>query len=210
MTFSLWLAFFAAAWAISLSPGPGALCAMASGLKYGFRRGYWISPGLILGLWTQVLIVGLGLGALLATSELAFNVVKWLGAAYLVYLGYKQFRTNAMPVAVQSRDTSPFRIRDLLVRGWLVNVINPKGTVFMLAVMPQFLNLSAPLAPQYVIIALTLALTDLVAMGLYTSFASRILALLRDPRQIRWMNRLFGSLFILAGTVLATYSQQSK
>lgn len=210
MSFSLWLAFFTAAWAISLSPGPGALCAMTSGLKYGFKRGYWISPGLILGLWTQVLIVGLGLGALLAASELAFNIVKWLGAAYLVYLGYRQFRTDAMPVAVQSQDTNPFRIRDLLVRGWLINVFNPKGTVFMLAVMPQFLDLSKPLAPQYVIIAVTLAATDLVAMGLYTSFAARILVLMRNPRQIRWMNRLFGSLFILAGTVLATYSRHSK
>src|SRR5690606_12471710 len=105
MSFSLWLAFFAASWAISFSPGPGAICAMASGLKYGFKRGYWSTVGLILGIWVQVLIVAIGLGALLAASELAFSVVKWLGVAYLIYLGYKQFRTDAMPVAVAVEDT---------------------------------------------------------------------------------------------------------
>ncbi|HUG59480.1 MAG TPA: LysE family transporter, partial [Candidimonas sp.] len=71
MSFSTWLAFFAASWAISFSPGPGAISAMASGLKYGFRRGYWTTVGLILGILIQFVIVAVGLGALLAASELA-------------------------------------------------------------------------------------------------------------------------------------------
>src|SRR3546814_12041220 len=82
MSLSTWLAFFAASWAISFSPGPGAISAMASGLKYGFRRGYWTTAGLLLGLLTQFLIVAVGLGALLAASELAFGIIKWLGVFY--------------------------------------------------------------------------------------------------------------------------------
>ncbi len=183
---------------------------MASGLTYGFKRGYWSTVGLILGIWVQVLIVAIGLGALLAASELAFSIVKWLGVAYLIYLGYKQFRTDAMPVAVAVEDTAPFRIRDLIIRGCLINTVNPKGTVFLLAVVPQFLTLGEPLPLQYVIIGATIGFTDLVAMGFYTSLASRILKLLRNPRQIRWMNRAFGTLFILAGTVLATFSREGR
>ncbi|MFT0849304.1 LysE family transporter [Achromobacter sp. F4_2707] len=208
MSLSTWLAFFAASWAISFSPGPGAVSAMASGLKYGFRRGYWTTVGLILGILAQFCIVAVGLGAVLAASELAFNLLKWLGAGYLVYLGWLQFRTDAAPVAVEAAPREDFSIRQLVMRGCMVNLINPKGTVFLLAVVPQFLNPAAPLAVQYVILAATLAFTDLVAMGCYTTLASRILRLLRTPRHIRWVNRAFGAMFILAGTVLATFSRR--
>ncbi|MGB3288497.1 MAG: LysE family transporter [Burkholderiaceae bacterium] len=206
MSLSTWLAFFAASWAISFSPGPGAISAMASGLKYGFRRGYWTTIGLILGILIQFLVVAVGLGALLAASEVAFGIVKWLGVLYLIYLGWKQFRTDAAPVAVEAGDAAPFRARELILRGCLINVTNPKGTVFLLAVVPQFLNLSQPLPLQYATIAATLCFTDLVAMGCYTTLASRILKLLRSPRHIRWLNRTFGAMFILAGTVLASFS----
>lgn len=209
MSLSTWLAFFAASWAISFSPGPGAVSAMASGLKYGFRRGYWTTVGLILGILLQFCIVAVGLGAVLATSEIAFNVLKWVGAAYLVYLGWLQFRTDAAPVAVETAPSADFRIRELVMRGCMVNLINPKGTVFLMAVVPQFLNPGAPLPMQYAIIAATLAFTDLVAMGCYTSLASRMLRLLRSPRHIRWVNRSFGAMFILAGTVLATFSRRA-
>jgi len=209
MSFSTWLAFFAASWAISFSPGPGAVSAMASGLRYGFRRGYWTTVGLLMGILLQFCIVAIGLGAVLATSEVAFNLLKWVGAAYLVYLGWLQFRTDAAPVAVEAEPPADFRIRDLVLRGCLVNLINPKGTVFLMAVVPQFLNPAAPLPMQYVIIAATLCFTDLVAMGFYTTLAARILRLLRSPRHIRWLNRGFGAMFILAGTVLATFSRRA-
>ena len=206
MSISTWLAFFAACWAISFSPGPGAISAMASGLKYGFRRGYWTTIGLICGILIQFVVVAVGLGALLAASEAAFSLVKWLGVFYLIYLGWRQFRTDAAPVAVEAKPEKPFKARELIIRGCLVNITNPKGMVFLLAVVPQFLNLSQPLPLQYAILAATLCFTDLVAMGCYTSLAARILKLLRSPRHIRWLNRGFGAMFILAGTVLASFS----
>ncbi|NGM86170.1 LysE family transporter [Parapusillimonas sp. SGNA-6] len=208
MSLATWLAFFAASWAISFSPGPGAISAMASGLKYGFRRGYWTTAGLLIGILIQFLVVAMGLGALLAASETAFSIVKWIGVGYLIYLGWKQIRTDAAPVPVETQGNAPFRARDLILHGCLVNVTNPKGTIFLLAVVPQFLTLSEPLAPQYAILAATMCLTDLVAMGCYTSLASRLLKVLRQPRHVRWLNRGFGALFILAGTVLASFSQQ--
>ena len=209
MALSTWLAFFAAAWAISFSPGPGAICAMASGLKYGFRHGAWTIFGLQAGIICQLVIVALGVGALLATSELAFTVVKWIGAVYLVYLGVRQFRTDAAPVAVEARPPkSAHPVRDQLLRGYLVNITNPKGTMFLLAVVPQFLDLGRPLPLQYVLIGATLCFTDLVAMSCYTSLASRILRMLRKPGHIRWLSRGFGSMFILAGTVLASFSHK--
>ncbi|AZV92367.1 threonine transporter RhtB [Bordetella sp. J329] len=206
MTLSTWLAFFAASWAISFSPGAGAICAMSSGLRYGFARAWWSTLGLILGIMLQIAIVGIGLGALLATSELGFAIVKWLGVAYLIYLGWKQIRTDAAPVdASGSQPRISASVRELVMRGFFINASNPKGTVFLLAVVPQFLDASRPLLSQYSAIAGTMAFTDLVAMSCYSLLATRVLSLLRSPRHIRWLNRTFGGLFILAGVVLAGF-----
>jgi homoserine/homoserine lactone efflux protein len=210
MTFTTWLAFFAASWAISISPGAGAVAAMSAGLNHGFARGYVLSLGLVIGIWTQVLVVGVGLGALIAASSLAFSIIKWLGVAYLVWLGIKQWRAPATPLVAATdagADTSAALVsrRTLFLRGWGVNAVNPKGTVFLLAVVPQFLDLGHALAPQYGVIALTLAFTDLVVMAGYTALASRVLRLLKTPRQMRVLNRAFGSLFLAVGALLATF-----
>jgi homoserine/homoserine lactone efflux protein len=97
--------------------------------------------------------------------------------------------------------------RSLVLRGWMVNAVNPKGTVFLLAVVPQFLDLQHPLAPQYAVIGATLGFTDLVVMGGYTALASRVLRLLRTARQMRALNRVFGSLFVMVGVLLATFKR---
>ncbi|MFT3954359.1 MAG: LysE family transporter [Piscinibacter sp.] len=208
MDLSTWIAFFAAAWAISLSPGAGAVAAMSAGLNHGFRRGYVMSFGLVAGIWTQIVVVGIGLGALIAASSLAFTVVKWGGVAYLVWLGFRQWRAPAAPmVAADGMRTSAGSPRELFVRGWIVNALNPKGTVFLLAVVPQFLDLAQPLLPQYTVIALTLAFTDLVVMAGYTALAARVLRTLKAPSHIKAMNRTFGALFVAAGTLLAFFKR---
>lgn len=206
MEFAVWLRFFAAAWAISLSPGAGAVAAMSAGVNHGFARGYFMTFGLVLGIWTQVIVVGLGLGALIAASSLAFAAVKWAGVGYLVWLGIRQWRAPLTPVVVATEEGQVTR-RALVLRGWLVNAVNPKGTVFLLAVVPQFLDLAQPLAPQYGVIGATLMFTDLVVMAGYTALAARLLRLLKSPLQIRALNRLFGSLFVAAAAFLALFKR---
>jgi homoserine/homoserine lactone efflux protein len=206
MELSTWLAFFVAAWAISISPGAGAVAAMSAGLAQGFARGYWLTFGLILGLWSQLVLVGAGVGALIAASSTAFAVVKWLGVAYLLWLGVAQWRSRAavMRPDAESR-AAPFATRRALVlRGWALNTVNPKGTLFMLAIVPQFIDPVRALLPQYAIIAGTLAFTDLVINAGYTAFASRVLAAVSTPARLRWLNRFFGGLFIALATLLAT------
>ncbi len=208
MELSTWLAFFAASWAISISPGAGAVAAMSAGLNHGFRRGYITTFGLVLGIWLQVVVVSLGLGALVATSSTAFAVVKWLGVAYLVYLGVQQWRAPAAPMAAKTDEGSAFATRrSMVLRAVLINAVNPKGTVFLLAVVPQFLNLAQPLLPQYLTIAATLGFTDLVVMAGYTALAARVLGALKSPTHIRAMNRTFGGLFVLAGSLLAMFKR---
>ncbi|MDP1901881.1 MAG: LysE family transporter [Rubrivivax sp.] len=207
MELSTWLAFFAASWAISISPGPGALAAMSAGLNHGFRRGYFTTLGLVLGIWSQLLVVGVGLGALLATSATAFTVVKWCGVAYLVWLGIQQWRAPAVPLAALQAEGQAVTARTLVLRGWLINAVNPKGTVFLLAVVPQFMDLQQPLLAQYAVIGLTLGFTDMVVMAGYTALASRVLAELKSAAHMRVMNRCFGALFVAAGALLAVFKR---
>ncbi len=207
MTASLWLAFFAASWAISFSPGPGAVAVMSASLRHGFARGYFATFGLILGLWTQLAVVAVGLGAVIVTSALAFAVVKWLGVAYLVYLGVRQWRAPPLAVPVGDHPLLPVARRRIVAEAWLLNAVNPKGTAFMLAVVPQFLTPGEPLLAQYLIIAATLTLTDLVANAFYAALAARILGALRTPARRRTINRVFGSLFVALGVLLATFKR---
>lgn len=203
MDLSVWLAFFAASWAISLSPGAGAVAAMSAGLNLGFRRGYVTTFGLVAGIWTQVALIGVGLGAVVATSATAFAVIKWIGVSYLVWLGIQQWRAPARPLATRDVDALPPTLGRQIGRAWVINALNPKGTVFLLAVVPQFLDLARPLAPQYLIIAATLGFTDLVVMAGYTALAARLLRTLRSERHLKAMNRVFGACFMLAGSLLA-------
>lgn len=207
MALSTWLAFFAASWAISISPGAGAVAAMSAGLNHGFRRGYFTTFGLVLGIWLQVVVVSLGLGALVATSGTAFLVVKWLGVAYLVWLGISQWRAPATPMVTRADEGAQVTRRSMVLRAIMINALNPKGTVFLLAVVPQFLNLAQPLLPQYLVIAATLGFTDLVVMAGYTALASRVLRALKSPAHIRAMNRTFGGLFVVAGSLLALFKR---
>ncbi len=173
---------------------------MAAGLRHGFRTAFWNIVGLILGIMFVLAIVAAGLGAILAASSVAFAAVKWLGVAYLVWLGIEQWRAPAFAVDAKAAEAAlPVTPRDLVFKGFLVNATNPKGIVFMLAVLPQFIDPSRPQLPQYAICGATLVFTDLVVMSGYTAFASRVLRLLREPHHIKAMNRTFGALFVAAG-----------
>ncbi|GLH35053.1 MULTISPECIES: LysE family transporter [Pseudomonas] len=204
MSMEVWLGFFAACWVISLSPGAGAIASMSSGLQYGFWRGYWNALGLQIGLVVQIAIIAAGVGAILAASATAFTIIKWFGVAYLVYLAYKQWRALPMDMTDESAVRPIGKPLSLVFRGFLVNVSNPKALVFMLAVLPQFINPHAPLLPQYVAITVTMVTVDMLVMAGYTGLASRVLRLLRTPKQQKRLNRTFAGLFIGAATFLAT------
>lgn len=203
MAWEVWLTFFGAAIAISVSPGAGAVQSMATGLAHGVRRGYWSILGLEIGLMLQLALVAVGLGAAVANSIVAFTVVKWVGVAYLVYLAVRQWRTATIDLNEQIGRAFDGGRWSLLVRGFLVNATNPKGLVFFLAVLPQFVVPTAPLLPQYVTIGATMVAVDLVVMGLYTGLSVRLLAWLHTPRQQRAVNRTFSGLFATAAVVLS-------
>lgn len=207
MELTTWLALFAASWAISVSPGAGAVAAMNAGLVHGFKRGYITTIGLILGIMSQLLLISIGLGAVVARSSIAFEAVKWFGVVYLIWLGIGQWRAPLTAMRFEQANTTRESAARMILKGWMINAANPKGTVFLLAVVPQFMNLSEPLWLQYVIIGATLTFTDAVVMAGYTALAARIFTVLKSARHVQLLNRFFGSLFILAGVSLSFFKQ---
>lgn len=206
MSYKVWIAFMLACWVISVSPGAGAIASMSSGLNYGFRHGYWNAIGLQLALLVQIAIVAAGAGVLFATTPWAFLIVKWFGVAYLLYLAYLQWAAPAQSIEIQHELTRKSAGK-LVMYGFLVNMSNPKAIVFLLAVLPQFLDLSKPQWAQYAIMALTMISIDLIVMAGYTGLAAKVLRLLRSPKQQKVMNRTFAALFAGAAFLLSFVHQ---
>lgn len=200
MVLSLWFGFLVAAILIAVSPGPGAAASMSAGLRYGYGAAVSVIFGLQSALLIQLLIVAVGLGALLTASTLAFDIVKFIGAAYLIWLGIQKWRATPQELDENSVLTAP---EGLFREGLLVNLTNPKAIVFIAALTPQFIDPARSQWPQFLIIGLTMCGVDTVVMSGYALLASRLRRWLHDPKTLKAQNRFFGGIFIGAGALLA-------
>ena len=211
MDWHVWLAYFVASWVIAVSPGSGAVLAMSHGLAYGVRGASATVLGLQIGLVFILLVAGAGVGAVLVASAGAFMVVKLLGAAYLLWLGFKQWRA---PVTLDDGGAQAgppvMRLRQRVLTGALTNATNPKGIVFMVAVLPQFIDPKRPLLLQLLILLVTTLAVDTVVMHGYALLASRLRALLRSARARRTQNRVFGGVLMGMGASLLMVDRAVK
>jgi homoserine/homoserine lactone efflux protein len=206
MAFSTWITFVIAASIIAVSPGSGAVLSMSHGLSYGVRKASGTILGLQAGLLLILAIAGAGVGSLLLASEVAFNVVKTVGALYLIWLGFSQWRArvrvaqdSGTAVAVRAELPS---LRKRILTGFLTNATNPKGIIFMVAVLPQFIAQEHPLLPQLLILAATMCTIDLAVMHSYAFLASSMQRFFRDAVAVKRQNRVFGGLLMAVGTAL--------
>ena len=202
----VWLAYFLASWVIALSPGSGAVLSMTHGLAYGVHNTSATIAGLQLGLAVILLVAGVGVGALLLASATAFTVVKFAGAGYLIWLGLKQWRSPAGAMAAGG-EALPAQAGvppalERFVTGFFTNVTNPKGIVFMVAVLPQFIDPQRPLWLQLLVLLVTTIGVDLVVMHGYAFLASRAQRWLATARARRVQNRLFGGVLMAMGASL--------
>lgn len=203
MSYQLWFSFFLACWVISISPGAGAIASMSNGISFGFKYGYWNVIGLQIALCLQILIVAAGVGVVVVTTPWAFLLIKWFGIIYLIYLAYKQWTSPTKNIEIQQNKNELKPIHLMILNGFLINITNPKAIVFLLAVLPQFLDTSRPLYLQYLTMAGTMITVDMIVMAGYTGLASKILRLMTSEKQQKYMNRTFASLFCCAALLLS-------
>lgn len=197
MTFEAWIAFTAATAVLLVIPGPTILLVISYALGQGWRTAFPIAVGVALGDFTAMTLSMLGVGALLATSALVFTTLKWIGAAYLVWLGIKLFRAGGTLDAKPRKDAAPGW--KMLGHAWLVTALNPKSITFFVAFLPQFLDTKGDFWTQMLVFEATfITLAFANAMG-YALIASRARAVIGNPRAIGLFNKAGGTLLIGAG-----------
>jgi threonine/homoserine/homoserine lactone efflux protein len=204
MTFETWAAFAAASSVLLVIPGPTVLLVVSYALGQGWRTALPMAAGVALGDFTAMTLSMLGLGALLATSATLFTVLKWVGAAYLVYLGIKLWRAGGT-VDAQPRTDAASAAR-MLGHAWLVTALNPKSITFFVAFLPAFIDPSADFLTQMIVFETTfLVLAFANAFG-YALVASRARRFASDPRAIGVVNKVGGGLLVGAGVATAGFA----
>jgi threonine/homoserine/homoserine lactone efflux protein len=212
MEFHSILAFTLVAAIAIASPGPATLMAINNSLAHGQRSAVWSSLGNASGLFCLSAAAMLGLGALLASSEWLFNSVKIIGAGYLFYLGVRQLFKKSPMLAEGMQDGSkksrPTRLK-LYKSAFLTAVTNPKATMFFTALFPQFIDQSATLLPQFLILTSIFMALSVASLSLYAALASRAKGVLTRPDLSRWVSRVVGSTFICFGAAILTMRRQA-
>lgn len=195
--------FFAASLLLGLTPGPDNLFVLAQAAQRGKFAGIVVTLGLSTGILFHTLAVALGAAALFSTSALAFNVLKYVGAAYLLYLAYQSWQASAH--SGQQTRVSGVSLKRLYGRGIVMNITNPKVSIFFLAFLPQFTNpTTGPLLPQFLLLGVLFVLSTLVVFGGISFLAGWIGTFLRSSeRPQRILNRTAGVVFLSLAVKLA-------
>lgn len=202
MTIETWLAFAAATGVLLVIPGPTVLLVVSYALGQGFRTALPMAFGVALGDFTAMTLSMLGVGALLAASATLFTALKWMGAAYLIWLGIKLWRAGgAMQAAPRTDRVSALK---MLAHAWIVTALNPKGITFFVAFLPQFLDPAADFWMQVLVFEATFIVLAFANVLAYALLASRARGLMSSARAIGIVNRVGGSLLIGAGVAAAS------
>ncbi|SJZ50209.1 Threonine/homoserine/homoserine lactone efflux protein [Enhydrobacter aerosaccus] len=202
MAFETWLAFAAASTILVLIPGPTVLLVVSYALGQGWRTALPMAIGVALGDFTAMTLSMLGLGALLAASATLFTILKWIGGAYLVWLGIKLWRAGGALNATPRSDAASGA--KMLGHAWLVTALNPKSITFFVAFLPAFLDAEADFLTQMLIFEATflfLAFANAFSYALVASKARRFVA---NPRAIGIVNKTGGTLLVGAGVATIT------
>ncbi len=198
MTIESWLAFVAASMLVLVIPGPTLLTVISYSVAHGARARWPLIAGVALGDTTALVVSLLGLGALLAASATAFAVVKGIGGLYLLWLGIRMLRAGVVRAEFADAPAPASRWR-MFANTWLVTALNPKGIIFFVAFLPQFLRPGAPVAPQLWMLALTFVVLAALNAAGYALFAGAARRLLSSGAALRRFNLAGGSLLSAAG-----------
>jgi homoserine/homoserine lactone efflux protein len=199
----VWFFFVVTEAVLCLTPGPAVLFIVSCGLARGGRAALWGNAGILSANTFYFIVSAFGLSAVLLGSHTVFTLVKYAGAAYLVWLGIQTIRGAGLAITTDT-DTQP-RAQGwhMLARGFVLQAANPKALLFFVALLPQFIDIHRAIAPQMVILAVTSAAVEFVILAGYGYFAGRAAALARDARFVTATNRASGGLLVTAGTLLA-------
>lgn len=203
MTWQIWSAFAIIETALCLTPGPAVLLVLSQALRHGTLRTIWSIQGILAANTFYFVLSATGIGAILLASYDLFFAIKWIGAAYLVWLGASAFFGKSKTFSLKRADATPVRDSRLYLNGFVLQMSNPKALLFFTALLPQFINPHAAIVPQVTILALTSVVIEFLVQLFYAVLAGRAAHLASRPRFARITERVAGSLLIGAGIGMA-------
>ncbi|NOH45604.1 LysE family translocator [Vibrio cyclitrophicus] len=212
MNFDTWIYYLLAVLILTASPGPSSLLCMTKGVQSGFKLSIFTALGSLTAITGILTLSFTGLGVIIASSELVFNIIKWTGAAYLIYLGWKSLRSSQQDydkLSNQKADSQSVKesAAKHYVSGFIVGASNPKAILFFTALFPQFIDPSIALLPQFAVFALTFAVMELSWLLVYAYLGAKSSNWLFAKGRAKVFNRVTGGVFIGAGALLSTTSR---
>ena len=210
MTLQSWLIYLTLVFVATFTPGPAIFFIITKSTLYGWKKASFSALGNITGLFCLGIIAVTGLGTILKTSEIIFNMVKFAGAAYLIYLGLVQFFTKTASTNVDQEPLTPklFSPGKTFFQAFGVAVSNPKAIIFLTALFPQFIDVDKSLAPQFFVLVSVLMASSFCFLMFYAIVAHNIKEWLITPSRLNLFRKITGSVFISFGVLLATASKE--
>ncbi len=203
MTWQIWLAFVVVEGMLCITPGPAVLFVLSQAIQRGPGKSVWGIGGILCANTMYFALSATSLGAVIVASYRLFFLIKWLGAAYLVYLGLRSFFGKATILALPESKEGSRRGPRILRDGFFLQAANPKALLFFTAILPQFIDAHRNVVFQILVLGITSVVVEFFVLSVYGQFAGRALATARSPRFEKVTNRIAGSLLIGAGIGLA-------
>ncbi|MBU2708806.1 LysE family translocator [Zooshikella marina] len=201
MSIEVWISFIAASMVLCFSPGPTVFLVMGQALEFGKKSVTPLVVGTLSGDVVAMSFSFVGMGALLATSAILFNILKWAGALYLLYLGIKAFRTK---ISVAHIEQKQIKKSSVYLNALLVTALNPKGIIFFMAFFPLFINSSAPVLPQMLILAVSFLGISTLSVTFYATFSGVLRNRVSSVKFQNAFNKVSGGMLVGAGAITAT------
>lgn len=187
---------------VSITPGMCMTLAMTLGMSIGVRRTLWMMIGELLGVASVAIAAVLGVASVMLNYPDAFAILKWVGGGYLIYIGVNMWRAKGK-MSVNTHSPTDVSRQSLFTQGFITAVANPKGWAFMISLLPPFINVDQAVEPQLVILLSVIMVTEFVSMLAYATGGKSLRLFLARGDNIKWMNRIAGSLMMLVGVWLA-------
>ena len=206
IAFDTFLLFFITTFVVVISPGPAVLAVALESASSGIAKSFGVIIGIALGNVVFFILSATGIAALIAASSLLFSIIKWTGVAYLFYLGAMALFSKSGGLRFDAEKKQETRFRKAFLRGFILELSNPKALLYFSALLPQFINIHQPIVPQLAILGLVTLMLDLICYSAYAYFAYHSTKHGLKPLTVKIINRTAGSFLIFAGLKMATVS----
>lgn len=192
---------------VVLSPGPAAIAVTSEAVMHGYHRSAWLILGIAVANAVFFVLSATGIATLILSSSLLFSLIKWVGVAYLLYLGLHAIFSKSGPLQLKSADAGRANIPAIFARGFTLEIANPKALIYFSALLPQFIDVTSPIIPQLVAYCMITFVLDLSCYSLYAYFGSRTSMLKKSPAAIKLVNKIAGGMLVFIGMRMASFER---